>query len=76
MVEKFKHMNFKEFSRYCNDRAADGRWSLRESLFCVCVIDRMYQIKVKRFGIIPSKKLTDEIREKVWQEILDKWEGC
>ena len=72
MKEKFKGMTLKEFSRYCNDRAADGQWSLEEALFCCNKLSKIYKIKVKRFGIIPSKKLTEQAQEEAWQELLNK----
>ncbi len=72
MIGKFKYMSFKEFSKYCNDRAADGQWSLEEALLCWNSISKIYKIKVKRFGIIPSKKLTEQAQEEAWQELLNK----
>ena len=47
-------MTYKEFNDWCNDRACDGCWGLREAMTCVDAC--------KIFNSIPFWK-----REKVWQ---------
>lgn len=32
-------MKFKEFISWCNDRAADGHWSLDMAIACITIID-------------------------------------
>ena len=34
-------MTYKEFYRWCNDRASDGCWGLTEAIACIDVIDIM-----------------------------------
>lgn len=52
-------MNFKEFVRWCNERACDGCWGLSEAITCVGI---MHEVKEKPFWK----------REKYWKE---KFEG-
>ena len=56
MIGKFKYMSFKEFSKYCNDRAADGQWSLEEALLCLNSISKIYKIKVRNIGSLYNKE--------------------
>lgn len=49
-------MKYKEFRKWCNDRACDGRWSMENAQYCIAVIEI--------FKYIPFWK-----REKVWQKI-------
>lgn len=49
-------MTFKQFRRWCNDRACDGWWGHQEALLC---IDVMSQIQ----------KLPFWKRERVWKQI-------
>lgn len=37
-------MNFREFRRWCNDRACDGCWSLDVEKFCIGLLDNMQKI--------------------------------
>lgn len=48
-------MTFKEFVNWCNDRSADGCWSMMTAITCVSIID---EIREERFWR----------REKVWEE--------
>ena len=47
-------MKFKEFTKWCNERACDGCWSLNTSMFCIDIIN---QVKSAPFWK----------REKKWQ---------
>ena len=49
-------MTFKQFKRWCSDRACDGCWGYEEALFCCELIRDMMKI--------PWWK-----REKVWKKI-------
>lgn len=48
-------MKFKEFVAWCNERARDGCWGMREAMTC---IDIMEEIRMKPFWK----------REKFWRE--------
>ena len=48
-------MKYKEFKKWCNDRAHDGCWSIKQAKFC---IDVMQYINAHYFWQ----------REKVWKE--------
>ena len=32
-------MTYKEFKKFCNERAIDGCWSLKQAQFCIDVIE-------------------------------------
>lgn len=38
---KEKLMTFKEFSAWCNERAADGCWGFSEAQLCIAVIEEV-----------------------------------
>ena len=54
-------MTFKEFAKWCNERACDGCWGFNEAIIC---IDAGSQIR----------KLPFWKREKAWREINSKLE--
>lgn len=47
-------MTFKEFEKWCNERASDGKWSMLTAMVCIDLIK-----EIKR---VPFWK-----REKVWK---------
>ena len=49
-------MKFKEFTNWCNDRAADGRWGMVTAIFCIDI--------AKQVNSQPFWK-----KEKKWQEL-------
>ena len=49
-------MTFREFGRWCNERACDGIWSLHEAKFCIGILENMFNV--------PFWK-----RRKVWKRI-------
>lgn len=63
----FKNMTYKEFFKYCEERACDGRWSLNEASTCLAIIDKIEAIKVKGFF---KKKQTEKAKEEAWQQII------
>ena len=63
-------MTFKEFARWCNDRASDGHWGMQEAIFCSGVCREIYSVKPllnrekKRehaWQNLPKRKLAEEI---------------
>lgn len=52
-------MTYKEFNDWCNQRAADGRWGLKEAMTCLDVCHL--------FLHIPKWK-----REKAWREFQSR----
>lgn len=49
-------MTFKQFKRWCNDRACDGCWGYNDALYCIELVQNMMKI--------PWWK-----RKKVWKKI-------
>lgn len=33
----FENMSYKEFLKFCNQRAADGRWGMSQAMICLSV---------------------------------------
>lgn len=48
-------MKFKEFCKWCNDRACDGRWGMSEALICMQIYEEIMGLRFWK-------------REKVWQD--------
>lgn len=48
-------MKFKEFSKWCNNRACDGCWGMKEAIICSNICQEIYKL--------PFWK-----REKAWKE--------
>ena len=52
-------MKFKEFVKWCNERAADGCWGMIESMTCIWVLGEVRKEPFWR-------------REKVWKDKYEK----
>ena len=37
-------MKFKEFCKWCNDRAYDGRWGMSEAIICVKIYEEIMKL--------------------------------
>lgn len=53
-------MKFKEFADWCNDRAADGHWSMQTAMVCIDILNIVLKHRFWR-------------REKVWKEEYEKY---
>lgn len=51
-------MKYKEFIRWCNERAADGCWSMATAIYCIDITEKI-------------NKLPFWKREKEWQKISE-----
>lgn len=51
-------MKYKEFTKWCNNRACDGYWSIKIAKYCIEVINKINQEPFWR-------------REKKWREIYE-----
>ena len=58
---EFEKMTYKEFLDFCNQRAADGKWGIHQTLVCLKVIDF---IEDTSRGFFKKKK-----KEKKWIEL-------
>lgn len=65
MNVNLEEMSYKDFKKYCNDRACDGKWSMFEAMACMDIIDKIDSIKVK--GLFKGRK-TREARELAWKK--------
>lgn len=41
-------MKFKEFSKWCNERACDGCWGLKEAMYCIGICETIYNTSIFR----------------------------
>jgi hypothetical protein len=67
--EVIRKMSYKEFKKWCNDRACDGLWGTMEAMVYIHIINDINKIKAK--GLF-KKKQTEILQEKAWQEIISK----
>lgn len=63
-------MTYKEFFRWCNDRACDGKWSMETAINCLDIIDEIEKIEVKFLGI-KLKRKTERLKEEAWQSMIN-----
>ena len=52
-------MKFKEFVNWCNERACDGCWGMREAISCINLINEIMKIQFWK-------------REKIWKENYER----
>lgn len=55
-----KKMKFKEFSEWCNNRACDGCWGMKEAIMCSNICKEIYKL--------PFWK-----REKAWKDLYENF---
>lgn len=53
-IGKLERMTFKEFTRWCNERACDGCWGMIEAMACIDIASHINKMKFWK-------------REKYWQ---------
>ncbi len=58
LLMQVNNMKFKEFKRWCNDRAFDGCWGSIEALSCISIMETINQK--------PFWK-----REKIWKDVYE-----
>ena len=44
MADKAKNMSFKQFFRWCDERAHDGCWGMLEALICLDILDEILKL--------------------------------
>ena len=71
-------MKFKEFSRWCNNRACDGFWGMSEAMICVRVCEEIYTYPFWKREKIWKEKYKDEIENKIvnkTNELIREYRG-
>ena len=68
---EFEKMTYKEFLDFCNQRVADGRWGITQTMICLSVIGI---IEGSNKGFFKNKK-----KEREWIEmrgvVIDAFKG-
>lgn len=59
-------MTYKEFVKWCNERACDGRWGLLTAIVCIDIIDSMRSTPFWR-----RKKKWNEYEQRVVTELVN-----
>lgn len=59
-------MSFKEFKRWCNDRACDGCWSMLTAMACIGLMN-----DIKKIPFWKRKKAWKEKEQQVLDEIVN-----
>ena len=90
-IIKIKDCTFDEFSKYCNDRACDGQWSMEDAITCadlhreVCKTRPIFgrkKARDKRFQEIKGEylnldtKIEIEVRERAGGNNYGKIRNC
>lgn len=57
-------MTYKEFSKWCNERACDGCWGMIEAIICIRIIN---SVEEDCKGILTTKR-----KEKMFHELYEK----
>lgn len=60
-------MNFKEYVRWCNDRACDGYWDMLTAMTCIDIIATLKKIPFWN----REKVWKNEYENRVLEEIID-----
>lgn len=71
-------MKFKEFSRWCNNRACDGCWGMSEANICVRACEEIYTYPFWKREKIWKEKYKDEIENKIvnrTNELIREYRG-
>lgn len=72
-------MKFKEFSRWCNNRACDGCWGMSEAMICVRACEEIYTYPFWKREKIWKERYEDEIVYSIvnpTNELIKKYKGA
>ena len=70
MEEVIKTMTtYKEFKKFCSEKACNGQWSMVEARACLQVIKKIDSIKVK--SLFNKKKATEKAREDAFNKLKE-----
>lgn len=67
-------MKYKEFRTWCNQRAADGCWSMITAMFCIHIMEEVKKIPFWKHERIWKQKYEEEIMQDVVNPIEKKIE--
>lgn len=65
-------MKFKQFVKWCNERACDGCWGLREATICIGIHNEICKFPLWKRNKIWKDKYEAEVLEKIVKPINDK----
>ena len=71
-------MKFKEFVKWCNERAADGCWGMREAVVCIGVMEDIREYPFWKREKIWKERYKDEIVFSIvnpTNELIKKYRG-
>ena len=70
-------MTFKEFAKWCNNRAHDGCWGLNEAWICSNVVGDIYKKPFWKRGKIWRNEYKESVMPIVnaTNDIIDKWKN-
>lgn len=60
-------MTYKEFNKWCNDRACDGYWGMNTVIFCIGVNEDM-----KKTPFWKKKKVWKEKYQEIAEQIVEQ----
>jgi len=65
-------LKFKEFVKWCNERACDGCWGVCEAIQCIAIHDEICKLPFWKRNKIWKDKYEAEVLEKIVKPINDK----
>ena len=71
-------MKFKEFAKWCNERACDGCWGMSEAIICARVYEIIYKYPFWKREKIWRERCKDEIVNSIvnpTNELIKKYRG-
>ena len=71
-IERSNDMTFKEFVSWCNDRAADGCWSLYAATVCITIVGEVRELPFWKREKYWKEKYEEEIIREIVEPIEKK----
>ena len=68
-------MSFKEFKKWCNDRACDGCWGLLEALTCINIVRDINKLPFWKRGKA-WRKMELQVLDEIVNPINEKIRKC
>lgn len=66
MEKPIEEMTYVEFHEYCNDRACDGRWGMKEAIACISMTEEVE-------AAVKGKFFKRKARENAWKRLKGKY---
>lgn len=69
-------MKFKEFKKWCNNRAADGYWSFNIAMVCIRIVEEVLQQAFYKREKFWKEKYEKDVVEQIVEPLDEKRHEC